>query len=597
MTSSGKKRKVKVGIIMLVAILFLVGVIGTAILTYFLQLSSSDRNIKAQMESTASEIAEEVMLYVREYPSYKWLLDYWYMHDHELDIEYDSDFTNNSVTEQKCQQFNEHNPGLQLRYIRPDDVEKLSPEDQKLFAEIVYSWLITRIDQIKQTYKVDFLFCVLANNSYNEMYYLFSAADKGAKRGTDYLDVYPIGTVTEATENLARAMESAESNNSYLAEAGDYVDYYVYFDQICGQPAFMGVSYNLTELNRSIHSQTIQYTFFDVMRLLILAVVCLLLLYFFVLRPLQKIQNSIATYKETKNSEQLRNNLADVGSHNEIKQLAEGISEMSVVIDDFIETNAAITAENERIETELSVGARIQASTLPNVFPPFPDRHEFEIFASMDPAKEVGGDFYDFYLTDDDHLTFLIADVAGKGVPAALFMMGGLIHFYNAAITKGSTAESMKMVNNSISQHNPENMFITVWLGVLEISTGRLFACNAGHEYPILKKPDGSYEIYKDKHDFVVGAMSGIEYHEYVIQLEPGSQIFLYTDGLPEASDADKNMFGINRVVEVLNCDPGLAPEEAIKNMKSAVADFVQETEQFDDLTMLSLKYLGSDKK
>ena len=250
-------------------------------------------------------------------------------------------------------------------------------------------------------------------------------------------------------------------------------------------------------------------------------------------------------------------------------------------------------AERERIGNELSLATRIQADMLPNIFPAFPGRPDFDIYASMDPAKEVGGDFYDFFLVDDDHLCMVMADVSGKGVPAALFMMASKIILANNAMMGKSPAQILTDTNASICSHNRQEMFVTVWLGILELSTGKLIAANAGHEYPVLKKADGRFELLKDKHGFVIGGMEGIRYKEYELFLEPGAKLFLYTDGIPEATDAAEAMFGTERMLAALNREPDLPPEQILRNVRAAVNGFVNEAEQFDDLTMLCVEYHG----
>ena len=246
-----------------------------------------------------------------------------------------------------------------------------------------------------------------------------------------------------------------------------------------------------------------------------------------------------------------------------------------------------------RIESELNLASAIQADMLPNIFPPFPERTEFDIYASMTPAKEVGGDFYDFFLVDEDHLCMVMADVSGKGVPAALFMMASKIILANNAMMGKSPAQILTETNAAICSNNREEMFVTVWLGILEISTGKLTAANAGHEYPVLKDADGNFELIKDKHGFVIGGMEGAKYKEYELFLKPGSKLFLYTDGVPEATNAQNELFGADRMVTALNEDLSAAPEQILKNVRASVDEFVKDAEQFDDLTMLCLEYKG----
>ncbi|MBQ7444428.1 MAG: serine/threonine-protein phosphatase [Clostridia bacterium] len=252
--------------------------------------------------------------------------------------------------------------------------------------------------------------------------------------------------------------------------------------------------------------------------------------------------------------------------------------------------------ETSRIEAELNMASNIQAHMLPSIFPAFPERSDFDVYASMAPAKEVGGDFYDFFLVDDDHLCIVMADVSGKGVPAALFMMASKIILANNAMLGKSPARILTDANAAICANNREEMFVTVWLGILEISTGRLTAANAGHEYPVMKHADGSFEIVKDKHGFVIGGMDQARYKEYELNMEPGSKLFLYTDGVPEATDANKNLFGLDRMLEALNKDPEAHPETILANVRSDVDAFVKSAEQFDDLTMLCLEYMGPSK-
>lgn len=252
--------------------------------------------------------------------------------------------------------------------------------------------------------------------------------------------------------------------------------------------------------------------------------------------------------------------------------------------------------EKERINTELETARKIQTGTMPTVFPPFPDRTEFDIFASMDPAKEVGGDFYDFFMTDDDHLCMVIADVSGKGIPAALFMMSAKIMISDFAGTEKSPAEILTAVNTKLGVNNPQKMFVTVWLGILEISTGKLTAANAGHEYPVIMQPNGKFEILKDKHGPMICFMKKFRYREYELELKPGAKLFLYTDGVAEATDDSQQMFGLDRLLAALNSQPDISAEQILKNVRSAVDSFVGDSEQFDDLTMMCLEYKKQDQ-
>ena len=257
---------------------------------------------------------------------------------------------------------------------------------------------------------------------------------------------------------------------------------------------------------------------------------------------------------------------------------------------------AFLFSDNERNlqskNKELGIATSIQKNMLPSIFPAFPDRKEFDVYASMTPAKEVGGDFYDFFLVDETHLGLVIADVSDKGIPAALFMMACKIMVQNYAMLAKTPKEVLSAVNKQICTNNPENMFVTVWLGVLDLKTGVLTACNAGHEKPVLKKTDGDFEVYADKHCFIVGGSDMAVYKEYELKLEKGTKLFLYTDGVPEAYNGSER-FGMDRMIEALNKNKDKAPKDILAGMTNAIDVFVGNQDQFDDTTMLCLEYRG----
>ncbi len=279
----------------------------------------------------------------------------------------------------------------------------------------------------------------------------------------------------------------------------------------------------------------------------------------------------------------------------EIGDLYQDIQSMQLGIIRYMENLKSVTSEQERLETELNIANRIQASMLPNSFPAFPDRNEFDIYALMKPAKSVAGDFYDFFLIDDDHLAIVIADVSGKGIPAALFMMMSKSVISNIAKQNVSPDKILERANERICVHNDENMFVTVWLGILTISTGHIVAANAGHEFPALQKEDGTFELFHDRHGFVIGGMAGVHYKNYEFDLQKDQILFLYTDGVPDATTQEGERFGTERMVESLNNHPDPNPRDLVHYMLRTVDDFDGDVPQFDDITMLALRYNGPD--
>lgn len=266
------------------------------------------------------------------------------------------------------------------------------------------------------------------------------------------------------------------------------------------------------------------------------------------------------------------------------------MKKMEEEINSYISYLSEITAERERISTELNVARNIQVSMLPCIFPAFPERGEFDIYATMTPAKEVGGDFYDFFLVDENRLAIVMADVSGKGVPAALFMMISKTLIKSAAQTGLSPGEVLEKVNNQLYESNKAEMFVTVWLGILDIGTGKLRCANAGHEYPAIRRRGGDFELFRDAHGFVLAGMENTKYKEYELQLFEGDVIFVYTDGVTEAADAEYKLYGTEGMLQALNGKKDIWGKELLEAVHKGIARFVGDAPQFDDITMLSLR-------
>lgn len=252
---------------------------------------------------------------------------------------------------------------------------------------------------------------------------------------------------------------------------------------------------------------------------------------------------------------------------------------------------ACISQEHSRVETELRTASQIQMRSLPQVSKVL-DRPgvTFDLAASIAPAKEVAGDFYDFFYVDPTHLALVIADVSGKGVPAALFMMISKILLDTGAAVSGSPGKVLSAVNHKLCEKNINDMFVTVWLGILDMTTGELTSANAGHEHPIVCRADGTVEVIKTKHGLVLGGMDGFRYRDETVRMAPGDTLFLYTDGITEAHSPAQEMYGMERLTHTLAGKQALAPQAILAAVQQDVAVFVGSAPQFDDATMLALR-------
>ena len=275
----------------------------------------------------------------------------------------------------------------------------------------------------------------------------------------------------------------------------------------------------------------------------------------------------------------------------EIEELGNGFNYMLEELEEYIKNLSRVTAEKERIGAELDIATHIQASMLPCIFPAFPDRREFDVYASMAPAKEVGGDFYDFFMVDESHLAIVVADVSGKGVPAALFMVIGKTLIKDHTTPGRDLGEVFMEVNRLLCEGNSEEMFITAFEGVLDLETGQFNFVNAGHETPFICKKGEGYAPYKIRPGFVLAGMEGTRYRMGSLQMQPGDKLFQYTDGVTEATNAANELYGMERLAAVLNQNADAAPDKLLPAVKADIDAFVGGAPQFDDITMLCLEF------
>ena len=368
-----------------------------------------------------------------------------------------------------------------------------------------------------------------------------------------------------------------------------------------GYPVFAFVDTDMNAATRASRIFLLQYVLLLVCTALISAYVAMRRMRKNMIQPINALAEAAAGYTKDRIDDHRTGahfSKVNVATGDEIENLSLAMKDMEQELGYYVQSLTKVTAEKERIGAELDIASKIQVGMLPCIFPAFPERKEFDIFAAMHTAKEVGGDFYDFFLIDDDHLALVMADVSGKGVPAALFMMASKILIKNnAGMVRTSPGQVLERVNHQICQNNSGELFVTTWLGILELSTGRLKAANAGHEYPLIRKRGGPFRMFNDYHGFVLGGMDGMRYKEYELTFAPGDELFLYTDGVTEATNASGELFGSKRLLKTLEDVGDGVPDAVLPMVKTAIDDFVGDAPQFDDITMLCMKYLGPQAK
>lgn len=428
-----------------------------------------------------------------------------------------------------------------------------------------------------------------------EVYYVLDTDPSGNAIPLGFHEPYYEGAFAENAKKLARGeyTEPIISNEEFgwLMSIN-----YPMFDSEGNPAGCMCVDISMNDIMNDLENFRIQ------MILILVAITAIFSAFFIwitirtVVRPVKQLSGAAERLvkEEADHPEMEKSVFANlkVNTKDEIEDLYHSLVSMEDNINYYIANLMSITAEKERIGAELNVATQIQADMLPNIFPAFPGHDEFDIYATMQPAKEVGGDFYDFFMVDNDHLAIVMADVSGKGVPAALFMVIAKTLIKNHTQGKETPAEVFTNVNEQLCENNEVGMFVTGWMGVVDIHTGHMVYVNAGHNYPLIIKKDGTVEWVRSKPGLVFGGMEGIRYRQNELVLKDGECIYLYTDGVTEALDAAWELFGDERLVQTLSRPEAkdLTPELLLPFVNEDLLTFTKGVEQSDDITMLALQ-------
>ncbi|SET11661.1 sigma-B regulation protein RsbU (phosphoserine phosphatase) [[Clostridium] aminophilum] len=498
---------------------------------------------------------------------------------------------------------------LTQKYIDGDDLEKCIETKQKSEK---YEYAQSFLDQVKENYDdIEYIYIIKplnANDSDNIMDVM--AGITAEEKETDY-DFYSVELGKLNKDGYSATVAGQYLNGMDAKDITYFANHTEFGYDYTGMLPIrnsQGKAVALLAIDISMNEITKVLMTYAVATLVMMILIALLAVYFVnrwlknrVIDPVLRLEKVSEAFVESSRRaempEELVINDPDIHTGDEIESLSVAISDMFVGMKNYMSSLLTVTREKERIGAELDVANNIQASMLPRIFPAFPDHNEFDIYATMDPAKEVGGDFYDYFMLDDHTIGLVMADVSGKGVPAALFMVISKTLIKNRCQDSRSPAEVLSYVNDQLSEGNDSDMFVTVWLAILDINTGKGLAANAGHEHPAIRRKGGKYELDIYRHSPAVATMEGMRFREHPFELNPGDSLFVYTDGVPEANDEAGKFYGTDRMIECLNADPDADVQKLLIDVREDIRKFAGEAEQFDDITMLAFDFWGPDGK
>ncbi len=528
---------------------------------------------------------------------FKTVKEYFNDHYEELRIPYDFSGDYHAAYVDFYSLFKETYPTL--TYGIDITFDELSDEIKKSYVEYRMEYWIAVFRQATDSFDIDYTYFVYPREEPNVMYMIDAVYEEAKIDGGSYMKLGFNGDVDISKYPMMwEAWNSGKAPSGYDIFNNEFGHTYAYYSPVILNGEKIGLvcaDMSVGTVTDQIRNAVVSQTTGSLAVFLIGIFIMVYLIRKVFLKRILQLEKNVAEYADKKDVDIAETIRSSEQGNDEIRSLSDRFAGMITELEDYMIDLQHVTAEKERIGAELSVATQIQADMLPRIFPPFPERNEFDLFASMNPAKEVGGDFYDFFMIDGDHLGLVIADVSGKGVPAALFMVIAKTLIKNRALSGNYSGpgEVLAEANDQLCEGNDAELFVTVWFGILTISTGHLVFASGGHEYPAFYRIEEGFRIEKDKHGMPLATLEGLKFRETETSLKPGERLFLYTDGVTEATNAEQELFGEKRMIESLQKHSQDSIEDMLSNVKKDIDAFVGDAPQFDDLTMLGIIYKG----
>ena len=493
-----------------------------------------------------------------------------------------------SLFERQYRDITEQIAATALSYL---DVERIKDYAAGAPADDEWYEADSKLDMLTRTTRLAYIYVTVPDEEFENRVYIYDTVHPEVTNGKK-IELGKVASLKKYDEEYIRNLKNVILNGEpyirfvYNSTGGHVTTSIPVKDSAGSNIAIMSVVKPMSEVQDFKKSyRTVVALSSALITLLFVAFFIGLLMAKFV-KPVALITNETSHFAEHKG--RISDKLLKIRGKDELGVLARSIEKMSVDMNKYIEDLTHTTAEKERLSAELDVATQIQANMLPRIFPPYKEHPELELFATMEPAKEVGGDFYDFFMVDGDHFAVTVGDVSGKGVPAALFMVIAKTLIKNSILQGLQPAQVFERVNNELCEGNDAGLFVTCWMGILTISTGELKFVNAGHTFPIFHHAN-SVEFLKSKPDLMLAGMEGMRYNEHSVTLEKGDRLFVYTDGVTEATNAHEELYGEERLISFLRKTETADIHKLLAEVRGDIDAFVDGVPQFDDITMLEL--------
>lgn len=587
-----RKKSLITSFVIMFSIYAFITIVINAVFTYINQTEAYHTECENNLKELNGYVGSQMRREGIEFSEFK---DYYSEHNQDMLIPYDYNGDHEALKKEFNIVFAQRYPGkVYGEDIGFDDLD----EDLKLqYAEYEYAYWLTMFEDARDSFGLSYAYFIYPTGNNKVCYMIDAIRGKKTIDGKDYLTLGDVVETDHAKhEVLWETWETGTEPDRFDSFDNEYGHTYAFYTPLVINGEKIGLicsEVSVLSVNRAIITAVVRHFLGSVIVMLLGIFVMIVLIRKNFLLRIINLEGSVVKYSHDKDdavAEEIRHNES---GNDEIRSLSDQFADMILELRDYMIDLQHVTAEKERIGAELNVATKIQADMLPRKFPPFPERREFDLYATMDPAKEVGGDFYDFFMIDDDHIALVMADVSGKGVPAALFMVISKTLIKTRTLQGGLPGEILEDVNDQLCEGNEAELFVTVWLAIVELSTGKGWAANAGHEHPAIKRKDGSFELSIYKHSPAVATMEGIPFKQHEFELEPGDSIYVYTDGVAEATNTENELYGTDRMLDVLNRSDPENLEETLEAIRTDIDDFVGDAEQFDDITMLLFNYYG----